>query len=309
MSASSAERLARLQGKIIDFRLRPPTGPYRNFFTPTVVGSVNRILGHSVPRSYTISTDPFPQAEERALRALIDEMDAVGVRLGVMNGRHSVNRPVPVHIEDADLAELTQRTDNRVLGIAGIDFDKPTEEIIAGLDTAMKEYGLVGVCMEPGLAREPMYADDERIFPIYEKIAELGVPLLFMTGPLAGPDISHTDPVRFDRVAKRHPTMPVILGHGCFPYVNEAIALAFKSEATGIHNVFVSPDVYAFAPGGQGYTQGINWLPNRFVYASAYSFCGVEESVHETLKLGIDDEALDAYMYRNAEALLRGMGA
>ncbi len=37
MSASSAERLARLQGKIIDFRLRPPTGPYRNFFTPTVV--------------------------------------------------------------------------------------------------------------------------------------------------------------------------------------------------------------------------------------------------------------------------------
>jgi len=65
------------------------------FFTPTVVGSVNRILGHSVPRSYTISTDPFPNAEERAIRAMIDEMDAVGVRLGVMNGRHSVNRPVP----------------------------------------------------------------------------------------------------------------------------------------------------------------------------------------------------------------------
>lgn len=309
MSDSPAERLARLQGKIIDLRLRPPTGPYRNFFTPTVVGSVNRILGHGVPRSYTISTDPFPNAEERAIRAMIDEMDAAGVRLGVANGRHSVNRPVPVHIEDADLAELTARTDNRVLGIAGIDFDKPTDQIIAGLDTAVKEHGLVGVCLEPGLAREPMYADDERIFPIYEKIAELGVPLLFMTGPLAGPDISHTDPVRFDRVARRHPGMPVILGHGCYPYVNEAIALAFKSEATGIHNVFVSPDVYAFAPGGDGYVAGINWLPNRFVYASAYSFCGIEESVQETVKLDIDDDALHAYMYRNAEALLRDGGA
>jgi uncharacterized protein len=306
MSQNQAcERLERVRGKIIDFRLRPPTGPYRNFFTPTVVGAVNRILGMPTPRSYTISTDPFPNAEDRAIAALLDEMNSVGVRLGVMNGRHSVNRPVPVHIEDADLADLTARTDNRVLGLAGIDFDKTNEEIITGLDVAMKEHGLVGVCMEPGLARTPMYADDERLFPLYEKIADLGVPLLFMSGPLAGPDISHTDPVRFDRVAKRHPSMPVILGHGCFPYANEAVALAFKSEATGIHNVFVSPDVYMFAPGGEAFVKGANWLPNRFVYASAYSFAGVAESVQRTAELDLTDDAFDAYMYRNADALLR----
>ncbi|MFE2120289.1 amidohydrolase family protein [Rhodococcus aetherivorans] len=301
----SAERLDRLRGKIVDFRLRPPTGPYRNFFTPTVVGAVNRILGMPTPRSYSISTDPFPNAEDRAIAALVDEMDSVGVRLGVMNGRHSVNRPVPVHIEDSDLAELSARTGNRVLGLAGVDFDKPTEEIIEGLDIAMKEHGLVGVCLEPGLAREPMYADDERLFPLYEKIADLGVPLLFMSGPLAGPDISYTDPVRFDRVARRHPSMPVILGHGCYPYANEAVALAFKSEATGVHNVFVSPDVYMFAPGGETFVKGVNWLPNRFVYASAYSFAGVAESVLRTVELDLTDDALDAYMYRNAESLLR----
>ncbi|AII03188.1 hypothetical protein C8E05_6993 [Rhodococcus wratislaviensis] len=309
MNVPLQARMSRLNGRIIDFRLRPPTGPYRNFFTPTVVGSVNRILGNPVPRSYTISTDPFPRSEERALAAMVDEMDSAGVRVGVANGRHSVNRPVPVHIEDADLGELSQRTGGRILGLSGIDFDKPTEEIIAGLDTAMKEHGLVGVCMEPGLAREPMYADDERIFPIYEKIDELGVPLLFMSGPLAGPDISHTDPVRFDRVARRHPSMPVVLGHGCFPYVTETIALAFKSEATGVHNVFLSPDVYMFAPGGEHYTDALNWLPNRFIYASAYSFNGIEESVTETLKLDIDDDALDAYMHRNAEALLPKLGS
>jgi predicted TIM-barrel fold metal-dependent hydrolase len=303
-------RHARLAGKIIDFRLRPPTGPYRTFFTPNVVGAVNRILGHPVPRSYTISTEPYPHAEERAIRALLAEMDSVGVRLGLMNGRHSVNRPVPVHIEDADLAALTERTDNRVLGLAGIDFDKPMKEILAGLETAISELKLVGVCLEPGLARTPMYADDERLFPLYERIVELDVPLLFMTGPLAGPDISHTDPVRFDRVARRYSTLPVVLGHGCYPYVTEAIALAFKSEVTGLLNVLLSPDVYMFAPGGQAYVDGVNWLPNRFVFASAYSFLGVEESVRDTLALPIGDDALDAYMYRNAEALLRrGTGA
>jgi predicted TIM-barrel fold metal-dependent hydrolase len=299
------ERMARLDGKIIDFRLRPPTGPYRTFFTPNVVGAVNRILGHAVPRSYSISTEPYPHSEDRAIAALLHEMDSVGVRLGLMNGRHSVNRPVPVHIEDADLGELTKRTERRLLGLAGIDFDKPIREIISGLDTAVKELGLVGVCLEPGLARTPMYADDERLFPLYEKVQELGVPLLFMSGPLAGPDISHTDPVRFDRVARRYSTMPVVLGHGCYPYVNEAVALAFKSEVTGLMNVFVSPDVYLFAPNGRGYLEGINWLPKRFIYASAYSFFGVEDSVRDTLALPIKEDALDDYMYRNAEALLR----
>lgn len=305
MQVDPQARLERLAGKIIDFRLRPPTGPYRTFFTPNVVGHVNRLLGHPVPRSYSISTETSPTAEDRAIAALLREMDTVGVRLGVMNGRHSVNRPVPVHIEDGAIAELTQRTDNRVLGLAGIDFDKPMTEILAGLDTAVKELGLVGVCIEPGLARTPMYADDEKLFPLYERVAELKVPLLFMSGPLAGPDISHTDPVRFDRVARRYSSMPVVLGHGCYPYVQEAIALAFKSEVTGLLNVYVSPDVYVFAPGGKTYVEGINWLPKRFVFASAYSFMGVEDAVRDTLALPIREDALEDYMYRNAETLLR----
>lgn len=304
MNVDSQARLERLAGKIVDFRLRPPTGPYRTFFTPNVVGHVNRLLGHPVPRSYAISTESSPGSEDRALAALMREMDTVGVRLGIMNGRHSVNRPVPVHIEDGELATLTKRTENRVLGLAGIDFDKPIKEILAGLDTAIKELGLVGVCIEPGLARTPMYADDEKLFPLYERIADLKVPLMFMSGPLAGPDISHTDPVRFDRVARRYSAMPVVLGHGCYPYVQEAIALAFKSEVTGLLNVYVSPDVYVFAPGGKAYVEGINWLPKRFLFASAYSFMGVEDSVRDTMELPIREDALDDYMYRNAEAIL-----
>ena len=304
MNVDSQARLERLAGKIIDFRLRPPTGPYRTFLTPNVVGHVNRLLGHPVPRSYAISTESSPGSEDRALAALMREMDTVGVRLGIMNGRHSVNRPVPVHIEDGELATLTKRTENRVLGLAGIDFDKPIKEILAGLDTAIKALDLVGVCIEPGLARTPMYADDEKLFPLYERIADLKVPLMFMSGPLAGPDISHTDPVRFDRVARRYSAVPVVLGHGCYPYVQEAIALAFKSEVTGLLNVYVSPDVYVFAPGGKAYVEGINWLPKRFLFASAYSFMGVEDSVRDTMELPIREDALDDYMYRNAEAIL-----
>jgi predicted TIM-barrel fold metal-dependent hydrolase len=295
-------RFARLAGRIIDFRLRPPTGPYRNFFTPMAVAGVNRLLGHPVPDSYQVGVAGGDGADDRAIAAVLREMDSVGVRIGVMNGRHSVRSNA--HIEDTDLVAITQQTQGRLLGLAGVDFDKPVDDIVHGLDVAMKQLGMKGVCIEPGLARTPMYADDERIFPIYEKVAELGVPLLFMSGPLAGPDISHTDPVRFDRVACRWPKMPVILGHGAYPYVNEAIALAFKSEITGRSNVYVSPDVYVFAPAGQAYVDGINWIPNRFLFASSYSFSGVDTAVRKTLALPIPDDTLELYMYRNAEPLL-----
>lgn len=300
----SDPRFDRLKGKIIDFRLRPPTGPYRNFFTPAAVSGVNRLLGHPVPVSYTTGVEGGEASDARAIKVLLGEMDSVGVRIGIMNGRHSVNRPVPAHIEDHELAELATQTGGRLLGLCGVNFDKAMPEILRGLEIGVRELGMKGVCIEPGLARTPMYADDERIFPIYEKIVELKVPLLFMSGPLAGPDISHTDPVRFDRVARRYSSMPVILGHGCWPYVNEAIALAFKSEITGMMNVYVSPDVYMFAPGGGAYLEGVNWIPNRFLFASSYSFSGVDTAVRSTMALAIRDEALDLYMYRNAEKLL-----
>ena len=302
------ERLQRLRGRIIDFRLRPPTGPYRNFFTPAAVKGVNRLLGHPVPESYETGVRGGDDADARAIGVLLQEMDSVGVQLGVMNGRHSVRSNA--HIEDTDLVELVKQSQGRLCGLAGIDFDKPVEQIVRGVEIAVRELGMKGVCIEPGLARTPMYADDERIFPIYQKVADLGVPLLFMSGPLAGPDIGHTDPVRFERVACAFPKMPVILGHGAWPYVHEACALAFKSEITGRCNVFVSPDVYVFAPGGQAYVDGINWIGNRFLFASSYSFSGVDTAVRKTVRLPIDEAVFDLYMYRNAEPLLGvSMGA
>lgn len=295
----TAERLQRMKGKIIDVRLRPPTGPYRVFFVPRTVTCLNGLLGYPVPPSYQTSLSTDRDADDRALRLLITEMDSVGVRLGLMNGRHAPLRNIS--ITDAYMAGLSKQTDGRLRALAGVDLEQPVEAIVEGVEIAVRELGMLGVCVEPGYARHPMYVDDERLMPIYKKVADLEVPLLFMTGPFAGPDLTHTEPARFERVARQFPEMPVILGHGCYPFVNEAIALAYKSEMTGASNVYVSPDVYMFAPGGAAYTEGVNWMPNRFLYGSAYSFCGVDYAIELTGKLPISDRALPRYMYENAQ--------
>lgn len=298
-------RFDAVKGKIIDFRLRPPTGPYRAFFTEAVVDRLCRMWGDDgPPPSFATGLHGMGDSDDEALAVLTREMDSAGVRLGVMNGRHSPNRAVPVKVSDVYLHALARRMEGRLLGIAGVDLSLAVDEIVAGIDTAVTQLGMRGVCVEPGFAPTPLYADDESLMPVYQKVSDLGVPLLFMSGPLAGPDLGYTDPVRFERVARRFPNMPIVLGHGAYPYVHEAVALAYKSEATGAMNVHLSPDVYMFAPGAAAYVEAVNLMPERMIFGSAYAFCSIGTAVARTMALPISDDVLGRYMYRNAGRLL-----
>lgn len=295
-----------MKGKIIDFRLRPPTTPYKGFFPEGIVRFANFRFQVDTPESYEKSLESEEGAKDQeALELLYQEMDRAGIRYGVMNGRHSHLLGLSCHVSDEYIAQLCQQSGGRLLGLAGVDGAKPIPETVAGIERAIKQLGLKGVCIEPGLFEKPTYADDEALMPIYEKCNELEVPILFMTGPFAGPDLTYTDPVQFQHVAETFPDLPLVLGHGAFPFVQEAIGIALKCSAIGSGGVFLSPDVYVFAAGGDLYVKGIQWLPDRFLFASAYPFGNCEQLVERTLALPLDEEAMARYLYENAEDLLQ----
>jgi len=293
------------KGKIIDFRLRPPTSPYKGFFPEGIVRFANYRFGVDTPASYEKSLESQTgEADQAALEMLYQEIERAGIRFGLMNGRHSHILGLSCHVSDEYLAELAQASGGKLVGLAGVDGDVPFTETAAGLERAVKELGLKGLCIEPGLFREPMYADDERLMPLYEKCDELEVPVLMMTGPFAGPDLTYTDPVRFQHVAQTFPDLPLVLGHGAYPYVNEAIAAAMKSSAIGSGGIFLSPDVYIFSAGGDQFVKGIEWLPDRFLFGSAYPFGNCEQHLEMTFKLPLSEAAMARYLYENAEDLL-----
>ncbi len=294
-----------MKGKIIDFRLRPPTAPYKGFFPEGIVRFANFRFEVDTPESYEKSLESDEgAADQAALEILYREIDNAGIRYGVMNGRHSHLLGLSCHVNDDYIAGLAAQSGDRLLGLAGVDGSKPIPETVADIEKAVKELGLKGLCIEPGLFEKPLYADDESLMPIYEKCNELEVPILFMTGPFAGPDITYTDPVQFQHVAETFPDLPLVLGHGAYPFVNEAIGVALKCSAIGSGGVFLSPDVYVFAAGGDLYVKGIQWLPDRFLFASAYPFGNCEQLVERTLALPLNEEAMARYMYENAEDLL-----
>ena len=294
-----------MKGKIIDFRLRPPTAPYKGFFPEGIVRFANFRFDVDTPASYEKSLESEEGgADHEALELLYQEIDNAGIRYGVTNGRHSHLLGLSCHVSDEYIADLAAKSGDRLLGLAGVDGSKPVPETVADIEKAVKDLGLKGLCIEPGLFEKPLYADDESLMPIYEKCNELEVPILFMTGPFAGPDLTYTDPVQFQHVAETFPDLPIVLGHGAFPFVHEAIGVALKCSAIGSGGVFLSPDVYVFAAGGDLYVKGIQWLPDRFLFASAYPFGNCEQLVERSLALPLDEEAMARYMHENAEDLL-----
>lgn len=95
------------------------------------------------------------------------------------------------------------------------------------------EHGVRGFKFHPSLqAFEP---NDMRFYPLYDAIAELGVPALFHTGQTGigaglpggrGIKLRYSNPMLLDDVAADHPDLTVVLAHPSVPWQDEAISIA-----------------------------------------------------------------------------------
>lgn len=95
------------------------------------------------------------------------------------------------------------------------------------------EHGVRGFKFHPSLqAFEP---DDVAHYPLYEAIAEAGVPALFHTGQTGigaglpggrGIKLRYSNPMLLDDVAADHPDLTIVLAHPSVPWQDEAISIA-----------------------------------------------------------------------------------
>lgn len=85
------------------------------------------------------------------------------------------------------------------------------EDALEYLDK-INELGLYGVKLHPDY--QNFLTTDESIYPVYEKCAELGLPILFHAGydPLS-PDLIHGTAEGFRRIADTFPNLTMILAH------------------------------------------------------------------------------------------------
>ena len=82
--------------------------------------------------------------------------------------------------------------------------------------------------------------DDPRMYPMYEKCAELDVPISFQTGQGTMRSNSRivARPIWIDNIARDFPSLKIVALHSGYPWEEELVALTINND-----NIFICPDV------------------------------------------------------------------
>jgi uncharacterized protein len=112
----------------------------------------------------------------------------------------------------------------------------------------IEQYGFRGFKFHPSV--QEFYPNDPVAFPIYEVLAEHGLPALFHTGQNGvgsgtrgggGVRLKYSNPMFLDDVAVDFPDMPIVMAHPSFPWQDEALAIA-------VHKAQVYIDLSGWSP-------------------------------------------------------------
>jgi uncharacterized protein len=269
----------------VDMHVHLPTGDW-------VCGCVGHYLD-SVERYF--GTRPQPTTVEELL-ALYSQLDLVGVLLGWdAQGRE---------IDNAELARICSASDGRMIGFGSVDPGRPDAlERLARFPSL----GLRGLKLHPTL--QGFDPGEDRFEPFFDAAAELGLIVLTHAGTSGlgagepggqGLRIDLAQPLAFDRIAARHPGMPIVLAHVGWPWHLEALAMALHKsnvylDISGWKYRYLPEDVRREMP---------RRLRAQFLFGSDYPMFDPSACLEEFARLQLPDDVAAAVLRDNARELL-----
>jgi uncharacterized protein len=168
--------------------------------------------------------------------------------------------------------------------------------------------GARGFKFHPNL--QAFFPNDRLAYPVYEAIAEAGLPAVFHTGHSGigsgmpgggGIRLKYSNPMYVDDVAVDFPAMPIVLAHPSFPWQDEALSVA-------MHKAQVYIDLSGWAPKlfPPILVQHVNGpLRTKALFGSDYPVLTPERWLAEFADLPIRDEVRPLVLKQNAIRLLR----
>lgn len=292
----AARRSRRVGRGAVDMRLRPPLRTW-----------VKQVQFKRQMSSYFPGT-PLPKsAQLQSIDQLMIELDEANIELGVIMGRKSA--PPFGSIPNDEIAACVRQYAKRFVGWGGIDVSRPIEECLREIKRCIQELHFKGISIEPGVAaRRSFYADDRRIYPIYDACVELDIPLSITLSAslqsVAGRPYEYSSPLPLYRVAKDFPKLDIHLAHGAYPWVMETIGVLFVCK-----NIWLSPDLYMtkLYPGADEFVKAANgFFQDRTLFGTAYpSTKSHRQMVREYERWSWMPGVQDKIMYHNALRLMR----
>jgi uncharacterized protein len=234
---------------------------------------------------------------------LYAEQDMIGVLLA-WDAETATGLPP---LKNDEVAEMVRRYPGRFIGFASVDPWKG-RWAINELERAITELELSGAKFHPGI--QAFYPNDTRFYPLYQKIAELGIPALFHTGTNGlgagapggmGIKLDYTRPIYLDHIAADFPNLTVIGAHPAWPWHEEMLAI-IQHKA----NVFM--DLSGWSP---RYIPKVimdearTRLQDKILFGSDYPFIAPQRWLADFEKMeGFTPEVRRKILYDNAARVL-----
>jgi hypothetical protein len=168
--------------------------------------------------------DGFASAED-----LLAAMDAAGVETVLATDllAWSYRRQTRFAADMTErIDELTRRYPGRIYGLG--DYDPlDVKKSLAKLELDVKTRGYKGVYVH--VYGYDIGLDHRKMYPLYAKCDELGVPVAMQVGHvLEAMPSEHGRPMQLDRIACDFPELTIVGTHTGWPWVDEMIAVASK---------------------------------------------------------------------------------
>tara|TARA_B100001013_G_scaffold208379_1_gene126561 strand:- start:416 stop:1276 length:861 start_codon:yes stop_codon:yes gene_type:complete len=278
--------------KVIDFRARPNIPQYAAYLRPRLREIAKQAGGFGCY-----------EAPDETVGEFVAELTGAGIEIAVVAARSRLAQDGSWELTNDLVAECVSAHRRHLVPFGGIDLtDIPFA--VAESERCVDHLGFRGLCIDP--FQVGITADHERLAPIYELCEEQGVAVVVTLGGMPGihQPLKCGDPIALDEVAQSHPDLVLIGSHSGWPFTNTMIAVSWRRP-----NVFFENSFYHFAPGAATLVQAANeMIGNKMLYASAYPFCPITETLENFQSLAIAPKVMADVLYNNAHAILVRIG-
>lgn len=182
-------------------------------------------------RLFSTTRPPDQMAKGFTVEEFVAQMDEAGYEKTLIPALRMYsyrNRKLISNDPIEEVYEVAKKSNGRLVGLAGYNPLRIMESL-REVEKGVKEYGFKGVyCHLLGFDIRP---DDPRMYPLYAKCAELGVPVSMQVGHSAEAMPSECGrPMYLDKVALDFPEVVLIGSHTGWPWREEMIAMAGKHQ-------------------------------------------------------------------------------
>jgi predicted TIM-barrel fold metal-dependent hydrolase len=230
---------------------------------------------------------------ERNLAAVVFTVDAETV-----TGRHAV--------PNEEIAEVAAANSDVLIPFASVDPNKGAQAVEEAR-RLIREHSIKGFKFHPNV--QGFYPNDRAFYPLYEVVAEAGLPALFHTGHSGigaglpgggGIRLKYSNPMYVDDVAVDFPELTIVLAHPSFPWQDEAISVALHKEQVYIDLSGWSPKY--FPPQLVRYANTL--LRDRVLFGSDYPLITPDRWLADFADADFKDEVRPLILKENAARLV-----